>query len=135
MSLLRLNDALILAMKAVDHAFPDLQSSHLHNAIPPFHVKSEIADYGFAMLDVTIGKNGNLYLIEANGSNAALSSTSVYGDSSRVHHLVDTLLYRYPKMDGPIVVGMAYQQGFLHIPEFVNRAVRVVDMLNIMQRH
>lgn len=109
-----------IAVAAAGHNFPQLtalRSPHASN----HRFAANTDDYAIALLDVTLEHTGAIRLIEANGSNAALSSLTTSGDYARAAHMCATLAAKY-RGDVKGVALLGHQAGFLHIPEFFNRA-------------
>ncbi|MCB1088038.1 MAG: hypothetical protein KDM63_13390, partial [Verrucomicrobiae bacterium] len=61
--------ALEIAAQTAGHGFPPLSRLRRHDG-RAYDVESDTTDFGIALLDVTLDVNGNIRLIEANGSNA-----------------------------------------------------------------
>jgi hypothetical protein len=94
-----------------------------------FHVDAKTDAYSFFMLDVCIDENENWRLIEANGSNAALSSTAVNGDNARVKHLTEIFLSKVTP-EKKCVVLFVHQFRFIHLGEFFCRAARFAEYVS-----
>src|SRR3990170_277034 len=110
--------AMELALKTAGHKFPRLSQVGAEWATenggptkveinPPSERPVRVDtpgtdDFGFFLLDLTLSEDGRICLIEANGSNAALSSCIVGRDDRRALHMF--LSYRSKKkMPGSVV--------------------------------
>ncbi len=114
--------AMELAVARAGHRFPplsELRDPGGHSAI----FATSAREYALVLLDVTLDVRGNLRLIEANGSNAALSSAAENGegDHARALHMAATFTARH-RAGEPVAVLIGHQAGFHHIPEFYARA-------------
>lgn len=86
--------------------------------------------HGFTVLDYILNKNGNLNLIEANGSNAAGSSFgSSDGDLARAMHQVEAARERIEKVERGVVL-ISYANGTGAMPEIITRAALVRDLIS-----
>ncbi len=84
----------------------------------------------FYLLDFLLGDSDKKFrLIEANGSNAALSSACSGVDTMRSQHIYRTVTERGIG-DGNGVLLFAFQKNFLHIAEFHLRVAAVCDLLS-----
>jgi hypothetical protein len=114
--------SLELALERTDHSFPRLtrlrakadRGHRFHLADPRLSAPS------FFLIDVTIA-GGEVRLIEANGSNGALSSTVADGDGLRASHMAFAFESK-PRPAGPVAALLCHQDGFLHLAEFFTRA-------------
>ena len=87
----------------------------------PVRIDTNTEGYGIFILDITYSLDGKIYLIEANGSNAALTSAIKSKDDKRARHM--TLAFTSKKKpSGQVVVLLAYQSTLLHIGEYFGRA-------------
>lgn len=94
-----------------------------------FRVEANTDAFSFFMLDVTLCDDNHWRLIEANGSNAALSSTAVNGDNARAKHLTEIYLSKVdPKKK--CVVLFVHQFRFIHLGEFFCRAARFAEYVS-----
>lgn len=125
-----------LALQAAGHKFPRLSqvgAAWATDEGPPTHVEvsppiehparfdSSTNGYGILIPDITWTVDGQLRLIEANGSNAALTSAILGKDDARAHHMY--MAYKAkPKPRGQVVALLAYQNTLLHMAEFFGRA-------------
>ena len=120
-----------LALQTAQHRFPRLSmirskanpDDRLHLAAPSITAPS------FYLLDVTM-VGGKPRLIEANGSNGALSSTVAAGDHLRARHMAFAFESKV-RPAGPVSVLLCHQEGFLHLPEFFGRAELFKDELSL----
>ncbi|TPQ50984.1 hypothetical protein C2U72_10645 [Prosthecomicrobium hirschii] len=86
--------------------------------------------FGIVVLDLILNKNGNLNLIEANGSNAAGSSFgSRDGDLARAMHQAEAARERIKKVERGVVL-IAYAAGTGAMPEIITRAALVRDVIS-----
>ncbi|MFN3325584.1 MAG: hypothetical protein ACK5AZ_18975 [Bryobacteraceae bacterium] len=114
--------ALELAIKGTQHPFPRLTRIRA-KADPKHHfhlAASELTEPTFFLIDVTLA-DSEVRLIEANGSNGALSSTSAPGDRLRAIHMGFAFESKV-RPPGPGVALLCHQAGFLHLAEFFARA-------------
>jgi len=81
---------------------------------------SDIDGFSFFLVDVTVEEDGTVRLIEANTSNAALSSCGA-GDDDRARHMAQAFEHRVPS-GVSVVALLAFQPGFTHLPEWFSRA-------------
>lgn len=90
---------------------------------------SAVAGWAYFLLDTLITTEDELVLIEANASNAALSST-VHYDIPRARHMVDMLLAgcAAAELAGAVVL-LCHATGFHHVAEFVNRSLTFASEL------
>lgn len=89
----------------------------------------EIGGFSFFLVDVTVEADGTLRLIEANTSNAALSSCGV-GDDDRARHMAQAFEHRVsPGVS--VVALLAFQPGFIHLPEWFSRAAAFAQHLSL----
>jgi hypothetical protein len=128
--------AMELALLAANHKFPRLSQIgaawgedtgeptkvDLEPAIEnPVRIDTNTEGFGIFILDITYSTDGKIYLIEANGSNAALTSAIKSKDDKRARHM--TLSFTSKKKPaGQVVVLLAYQSTLLHIGEYFGRA-------------
>ncbi|MEA1151653.1 hypothetical protein U8Y08_27570, partial [Klebsiella pneumoniae] len=75
----------------------------------------DVSGFSFFLIDVTVEADGAIRLIEANTSNAALSSTGA-GDDDRAEHMARAFEARVAK-GASVVAILAFQPGFIHLPE------------------
>lgn len=94
-----------------------------------FRVEANTDAYSFFMLDVTLCEDNHWRLIEANGSNAALSSTAVNGDNARAKHLTEIFLSKVAP-EKKCVVLFVHQFRFIHLGEFFCRAARFAEYVS-----
>ncbi|HEX5554271.1 MAG TPA: hypothetical protein VFX43_13585 [Chitinophagaceae bacterium] len=94
-----------------------------------FRMETNTNGYSFFMLDVTLCEDNHWRLIEANGSNAALSSTAVNGDNARVKHLTEIFLSKGVPGKKCVVL-FVHQFRFIHLGEFFCRAARFSEYLS-----
>lgn len=94
-----------------------------------FRVDANTDAYSFFMLDVTLCEDNHWRLIEANGSNAALSSTAVNGDNARAKHLTEIFLSKVAP-EKKCVVLFVHQFRFIHLGEFFCRAARFAEYVS-----
>jgi len=87
-----------------------------------------VTGFSFFLMDVTLTADQRLLLIEANGSNAALSAALEGTDDRRAFHIFQAYLAQ-ARLTEPSVVLLAHQPGFLHIPEFYGRARLIADRI------
>jgi hypothetical protein len=128
--------AMELALLAAGHRFPrlsqvgaawgdDTGGPTAVEVNPPVEapVSSDIVSDGFSffILDVTLTHQGKIVLIEANGSNAALTSSVLGKDDKRARHMYNSYLNK-KKLKGSVVALLPYQKGLLHVAEFFGRA-------------
>lgn len=129
--------ALELALLAAGHRFPRLSQvgsawAHETGSIPtkveldppaekPVRIDIQCDDYSFFLLDLTLCVDGTFRLIEANGSNAALSSSILGKDDRRARHMFLTYKSKV-KPRGQVAVVLGYQESLIHIAEFFARA-------------
>ena len=124
--------AMELALKAAGHRFPRLTqlggtpngSSNTVN--DRLHLRldaPEVTHPAFFLLDVTMTENQKIHLIEANGSNAALSSSAPGWDADRerADHMAFSFRIK-PKPSGPVVAILSHPENLVHVPEFYRRA-------------
>lgn len=141
--------ALELALRTAGHLAPRL--SHVGAALgreegdlarieldPPVaaHIRFDapsIDGYSFFLLDCTRTDDGEFRLIEANGSNAALTSSVLGRDDRRSHHMA-LAFNSMRKPPGAVVALLTHQQGFLHIAEFFGRAAIFAEHLTEMHK-
>jgi len=107
--------AMELALKVAGHEFPRLSqlgacSSHSAKSYHLCYKSDDIAEYAFFLLDVTCTEEGKIHLIEANGSNAALSSIVKGRDDDRAQHMACAFQQK-PRPSGPVVVILCHQKG------------------------
>jgi hypothetical protein len=88
----------------------------------------EIGGFSFFLVDVTVEEDGTLRLIEANTSNAALSSCGA-GDDDRARHMAQAFERRVPP-GVSVVALLAFQPGFIHLPEWFSRAAAFAQHLS-----
>ena len=122
-----------VALKRTDHRFPIL-SKFREQANPRHYLRQDapgITAHTMFLMDVTISDH-IVRLIESNGSNGALSSTSLAGDWARVEHMVCAFESK-ARPPGQVVVTLCHQEGFLHLPEFFSRAQMFAE--EISKRH
>lgn len=120
--------AIEIAVATAGHKFPQLSALRSPRALSHrFAAKTD--DYSMVLLDVTLDTAGALRLIEANGSNAALSSLTATGDDSRAAHMCATLTAKYRGEERGVAL-LGHQAGFLHIPEFFARAGRFSEFVS-----
>lgn len=81
---------------------------------------SDIDGFSFFLIDVTVEEDGTIRLIEANTSNAALSSCGA-GDDDRALHMAQAFEHRVSP-NAKVVALLAFQPGFIHLPEWFSRA-------------
>lgn len=129
--------AMELALLAAGHKFPrlsqvgaawgeDVGGPTKVDIDPPSETPQRIDTpsidgYSFFLLDITFTEAGQFHLIEANGSNAALSSSVLGRDDRRAKHMF--LAYKGKRRPpGQVVVCLAYQQTLIHIAEYFSRA-------------
>lgn len=126
-----LRRAMEIAVASAGHSFPSLTA--LHNRSARSHrVTATTTHHSIALLDITLDIDGELRLIEANGSNAALSSLTADGDDGRSAHMAAAFEARNQgNVRGVALLG--HQPGFLHIPEFFMRAGLFAEKLNVRQ--
>ncbi|WP_111682843.1 hypothetical protein [Winogradskyella tangerina] len=93
-----------------------------------FNLKVKTKSHAFFMLDVTLCDDNKWRLIEANGSNAALSSTAHLGDEKRAQHLVD--VFNTKDNSEKCAVIFTHQFRFIHLGEFFCRAAKFTDYLS-----
>jgi hypothetical protein len=122
-----------LALERAGHRFPRL--SRLRAKADPrysLHIEApELKAPSFFLLDVTLAR-GLVRLIEANGSNGALSSTIALGDQLRARHMAFAFATK-PRPAGSVVAILCHQAGFLHLGEFFVRAE--LFKAELAQRH
>lgn len=87
----------------------------------PVGVETNTDGYSIFLLDVTVTKDGTFHLIEANGSNAALSSSVLSKDDRRALHMYHSFMNKKKPL-GRVSAILAYQPGILHLAEFFGRA-------------
>lgn len=87
----------------------------------PVGIETETDGYGIFLLDVTVTDEGKIHLIEANGSNAALSSSVLSKDDRRANHMYHSFMNK-KKPPGKVSAILAYQPKILHLAEFFGRA-------------
>ena len=124
--------AMEIAVAATGHKFVQLTALRSPHA-QSHHLPAKTDDYSMALLDVTIDTSGALRLIEANGSNGALTSLTSEGDSARAAHMCATLQARHPG-GGKGVALLGHQAGFLFLPEFFYRAECFHEKVSALQR-
>lgn len=94
-----------------------------------FRVDANTDGYSFFLLDLALCEDSHWRLIEANGSNAALSSTSVNGDEARVKHLTE-IFFSKKVSERKCVVIFVHQKHFIHLGEFFCRAARFAEYIS-----
>lgn len=87
----------------------------------------DVSGFSFFLIDVTVEADGAIRLIEANTSNAALSSTGA-GDDDRAEHMARAFEARVAK-GASVVAILAFQPGFIHLPEWFSRAASFAEHL------
>lgn len=122
-----------LALERTGHRFPRLSRIRAKaNPRHSLHIEApEVKAPAFFLADVTVSR-GLVRLIEANGSNGALSSTIALGDQLRARHMAFAFATK-PRPAGSVVAILCHQAGFLHLGEFFVRA----ELFNaeLAQRH
>lgn len=128
--------AVELALLAAGHSFPRLSQvgagwvegsdgprrSEIYSlSEPSFSIATDTSSFGIFLLDTLVARDGRICLIEANGSNAALSSAISGRDDRRARHMYLTLRSRR-WTDAPSVALIAYAPSLLHIGELYLRA-------------
>lgn len=121
--------AMELAVASAGHGFPRLTDLDTERA-KRHRVQVASSDYAIVLLDVTLDTKGDLRLIEANGSNAALSSLTADGDEARAAHMAAAFEAKNKENKNGVAL-LGHQSGFLHIPEFFNRAGRFAERLEM----
>ena len=124
--------AMELALKAAGHRFPRLTqlggtpNGSANTINDRLHLRldaPEVTHPAFFLLDVTMTENQKIHLIEANGSNAALSSSAPGWDADRERADHMALSFRMkPKPSGPVVAILSHPENLVHVPEFYCRA-------------
>lgn len=122
-------EAMDLALQIVGHPFPRLSRVSSAGGVAPPAMRSyvarlaapEVTSYAYFLTDVTVTDSGEIRLIEANGSNAALSSAGLGRDDDRAEHMAKSFMAR-GMGDEPAIAVLSHQEGFIHISEFVLRA-------------
>jgi hypothetical protein len=119
-----------LGLLQTSHASPRLTRFAAANAGrgTRLSVPSDVPGHSFFLLDITLTRDGRLLLIEANGSNAALSTALEGTDDRRAFHAFHAYMAK-PRIAEPLSVVLAHQPGFLHIAEFYGRARLVADRI------
>ena len=124
--------AMELALKAAGDEFPRLtqlgrtpngSSNTINDCL---HLRLDapgIKHPAFFLLDVTMTEDRKIHLIEANGSNAALSSSAPGWDADRerADHMAFSFRIK-PKPSGPVVAILSRPDNLVHKPEFYWRA-------------
>lgn len=113
-----------LALRVAGRAFPRLSTfgATARTEDAYYLPATDVLEPSFYLLDVTVS-DGRVHLIEANGSNGALSSTAAMGDRLRAEHMAFAF-HAKSRPAGSVVAVLCYQEGFLHLPEFFSRADR-----------
>jgi hypothetical protein len=93
-----------------------------------FSTNESTGSYSFFLIDVTLDENLQWRIIEANGSNAALSSTALGGETARLDHLLQLFLSK--PVPGKAVILFAHQYKFIHLSEFFNRSALFAQNLS-----
>lgn len=136
--------AMELALLAAGHSFPRLsqigaawgedtgEPTKVDLEPPvekPIRIDTNTDGYGIFLLDITHSPDGKFYLIEANGSNAALTSAITSRDDSRARHM--SLAFTSKKKHrGSVVAMLAYQKTLLHIGEYFGRAALFAEKVS-----
>jgi hypothetical protein len=115
-----------LGLKFVGHPFPRLSRVNAAACGNPFEGSARfdmpgIGGFGYFLLDVTRTEGGQFHLIEANGSNAALSSSVTGRDDRRARHMYLTYKSKR-KPRGQITCLLSHQKELIHVAEFYERA-------------
>jgi len=128
--------AMELALLAAGHKFPrlsqigaawgeDVGGPTKVDLDPPIEnaerIDTNTNGYGIFIIDITVSADGKIYLIEANGSNAALTSAIKSKDDKRARHMTMSFSNK-KKHSGPVVALLAYQSTLIHIAEYFGRA-------------
>ena len=126
-----------LALKAVGHRFPRLTRIAEANGAGTrcqsvrFDMPA-VNGFSYFLLDVTRTEEGRIHLIEANGSNAALSSSVAGRDDRRSRHMYAT--YRTKKKPrGQVVCLLTHQKALMHFAEFYLRAGLFAQLIDCDQ--
>lgn len=124
------NIAMQMALRAAGHSFqPTAELGNPQMAIErSIRVPGDNRRHSFALLDITKTNKGEYHLIEANGSNGALTSTATGNDKARARHMYDTLRSR-TALEGKSAIVLPYQPGFSLTPEFYRRAQLFTEMV------
>lgn len=95
----------------------------------PTRVDTNTGGFGIFILDITVSEEGKIYLIEANGSNAALTSAIRSKDDKRARHM--TLSFTSKKKPaGSVIALLAYQSTLIHMAEYFGRAGIFAEQLS-----
>lgn len=90
---------------------------------------SPLAVHSYFCLDVIFGAGGELFLVEANGSNANLTSTALGHDVHRARHMASS--FRARREDGVAgVMLVPFANRFTHAPELFARIANFVSELS-----
>lgn len=125
-----------LALKAVGHRFPRLSQladgnrAHVGDKFDrSFRFPTPTVDgFSYFLLDITQTAEGRFHLIEANGSNAALSSSIVGRDDRRSRHMHMSYISRKTPQ-GQAVCLLTHQKALIHFAEFYLRAGNFARLL------
>jgi hypothetical protein len=95
----------------------------------PLRIDTNTDGFGIFIMDVTVSEDGKIYLIEANGSNAALTSAVRSKDDKRARHMTLSFTSK-KKHSGSVIALLAYQSTLLHIGEYFGRAGIFAEQLS-----
>ncbi len=121
-------------LKSIGHKFPKLsilsnKSGNLKKHFPLL-VKTNTDIQGIAILDITLDEDKKIRLIEANGSNGNLTSTSLGNDNLRVEHIYSIVKDKISKQIENTVLLFPYKDGFMHLAEFYSRIYCLAKLIS-----
>lgn len=96
----------------------------------PIRVPTKTCEYSMAILDITLSRNGDIRLIEANGSNGGLTSIVFGNDNLRAQHMFLSFKSKREYLLHPSVVLLPFKSGFMHLPEFFRRACEFAQLVS-----
>jgi hypothetical protein len=123
--------ALELAVSSVGHSFPRLSRlvEPSKEKIVSTRLKAATTGYSIAILDITLTPQGEIRLIEANGSNGGLTSVVFGNEETRAKHMALAFESK-PKPRKPFVALLAFKPGFAHVSEFFARASTFAQVIS-----